>query len=77
MLCPTLLLKLFPDSRASLDQMNDNKVDKFWALHTFQYLEYKAKVAGEKLHLIIMPHSFVHKFKSYKINVGNYGITSI
>ena len=40
----TLLLGLFPpDSRASCDQMNGKKEDvKFWALHTFQYLDYKA-----------------------------------
>ena len=44
-LCRTLLLVLFPHSRALCDQLNDNKEGtKFWALHTLQYLDYNAEV---------------------------------
>ena len=63
-LCSRLLLVLFPDSRASCEQTNGNKEDiKFWALHTLQVFGLQSRSRWGKLHLTIMPHSFVHKFK--------------
>jgi hypothetical protein len=47
--CRAFLLVCFPHSRASCDQLNGNEENiKFWALHTLQYLDYKAEVLGGK-----------------------------